>query len=580
MASKRLADGNDDENNSSSNAVVSPFDDGRVEGDTNSSGGEESSAVTSHRRGIIVGGEKENILPGGNVTTAIELNDGTPSSANYAATSAIIKTGANDTHESNSNNDEGLLSAILRKQSISFAVKQPTNNNHHNNEGCDDEDCKCTPPIMEIDEDDSVYNGDEDFGLLSKRREDVLVDSDEEEENTGNNVNEDGASVASVRRNHTAGVSEHSNINNETLIEDVTFDNIEMLESDDEDEVIQLTGRKAIKARTFILNSDDEESDDESAVSLESEIVKSSPSILGSNLLVESEAEKEKEDDAKSSSSLSISSAASNFLRSKVRGNSIKKRIQLDDDKSSSSSEEEWVELSSDEEDEAEQHVERVNTVVILSSDEEEEESESEDDDDHSTFTISDDSDSEKSDASSVRTSTRKSNTKTRSSIKLKPHLTARPKPKPQFTTPKKTASTKIKPKSKPSQTNTKATTLTFRKNRDTITSTTLAEFNQYAFNNTLSSVKVEWSNKLNTTAGVTRMRGKLGQENAHTRVATIELATKVIDDEQRLRSTLLHELCHAAAWLVDGVHKPPHGKCFKKWASISMKKVSCTGAK
>ena len=55
---------------------------------------------------------------------------------------------------------------------------------------------------------------------------------------------------------------------------------------------------------------------------------------------------------------------------------------------------------------------------------------------------------------------------------------------------------------------------------------------------------------------GVTRMRGKLGEDNAHTRVATIELSTKVIDDEERLRSTLLHEMCHAAQWLVDGVHK------------------------
>jgi hypothetical protein len=26
------------------------------------------------------------------------------------------------------------------------------------------------------------------------------------------------------------------------------------------------------------------------------------------------------------------------------------------------------------------------------------------------------------------------------------------------------------------------------------------------------------------------------------------------------LHETLLHELCHAAAWLLDGAHKPPHG--------------------
>ena len=44
--------------------------------------------------------------------------------------------------------------------------------------------------------------------------------------------------------------------------------------------------------------------------------------------------------------------------------------------------------------------------------------------------------------------------------------------------------------------------------------------------------------------------------------------------DDPRLRSTLLHEMCHAAQWIVDGTHKPAHGKAFKKWAAVSMRKV------
>jgi hypothetical protein len=47
-----------------------------------------------------------------------------------------------------------------------------------------------------------------------------------------------------------------------------------------------------------------------------------------------------------------------------------------------------------------------------------------------------------------------------------------------------------------------------------------------------------------------------------------------MIDDPDRLRSTLLHEMCHAAAWIIDGVHNPPHGKCFQKWARIAMRHV------
>ena len=52
-------------------------------------------------------------------------------------------------------------------------------------------------------------------------------------------------------------------------------------------------------------------------------------------------------------------------------------------------------------------------------------------------------------------------------------------------------------------------------------------------------------------------------------------MSTKLIDSEDRLRSTLCHEMCHAAQWLVDGVAKPPHGSVFKKWAQLSMRKVN-----
>lgn len=30
---------------------------------------------------------------------------------------------------------------------------------------------------------------------------------------------------------------------------------------------------------------------------------------------------------------------------------------------------------------------------------------------------------------------------------------------------------------------------------------------------------------------------------------------------------TLLHELCHAAAWVIDGKSRPPHGEHFWAWA-------------
>ena len=46
-----------------------------------------------------------------------------------------------------------------------------------------------------------------------------------------------------------------------------------------------------------------------------------------------------------------------------------------------------------------------------------------------------------------------------------------------------------------------------------------------------------------------------------------MELSTKVVDTPEKLRRTLLHELCHVAAWLVNHIAKPPHGAAFKYWA-------------
>ena len=39
-----------------------------------------------------------------------------------------------------------------------------------------------------------------------------------------------------------------------------------------------------------------------------------------------------------------------------------------------------------------------------------------------------------------------------------------------------------------------------------------------------------------------------------HRYLASVQLATKVIDSEAKLRATLLHELCHVATWVL-----PPH---------------------
>lgn len=117
-----------------------------------------------------------------------------------------------------------------------------------------------------------------------------------------------------------------------------------------------------------------------------------------------------------------------------------------------------------------------------------------------------------------------------------------------------------------------------FCKSRDRLKKDAFNEFNNIVFGGRLGSVEVEWSKKLNTTAGLTRLRKSY--DNSTTsgtplkRHALIELSTKVIDDEEKLRTTLLHEMIHAAVWLLDGVCKPPHGPEFKLWAKRAMASI------
>lgn len=49
---------------------------------------------------------------------------------------------------------------------------------------------------------------------------------------------------------------------------------------------------------------------------------------------------------------------------------------------------------------------------------------------------------------------------------------------------------------------------------------------------------------------------------------AVIQLSVTVLDRPSRLYTTLCHELCHAAAWVVGGTARPPHGPAF--WAAAA----------
>ncbi|XP_046556746.1 acidic repeat-containing protein-like isoform X1 [Haliotis rubra] len=98
-----------------------------------------------------------------------------------------------------------------------------------------------------------------------------------------------------------------------------------------------------------------------------------------------------------------------------------------------------------------------------------------------------------------------------------------------------------------------------FKKYKMELTQRLYKLYNQTVFDKKLpSSLDIAWNKRLLKTAGYCKyMRG-------HT--AKVELSDKVCDSAERVRDTLIHELCHAASWILN--HKNDgHGPYWKYWA-------------
>ncbi|KAM0324529.1 hypothetical protein ACHAQA_007914 [Verticillium albo-atrum] len=129
-----------------------------------------------------------------------------------------------------------------------------------------------------------------------------------------------------------------------------------------------------------------------------------------------------------------------------------------------------------------------------------------------------------------------------------------------------------------------KITKKAFEQSRHQLAETFLAELDDTILHgqlkelaNPTGGVKIEWSKKLNTTAGRANWRketvrsrpaGSTESVTTYRHHATIELAEKVIDDEHRLLNVIAHEFCHLANFMVSGITGNPHGKEFKAWAA------------
>ncbi|VDP66407.1 unnamed protein product [Echinostoma caproni] len=82
--------------------------------------------------------------------------------------------------------------------------------------------------------------------------------------------------------------------------------------------------------------------------------------------------------------------------------------------------------------------------------------------------------------------------------------------------------------------------------------------------------MKIIWNARLLKTAGqckyLKRQTIHSGDVKNVTRLAEIQLSPKVCTSAERVRDTLLHEVCHAAVWILEGINDG-HGPRWRYWS-------------
>ncbi|XP_045062373.1 acidic repeat-containing protein-like [Coregonus clupeaformis] len=103
-----------------------------------------------------------------------------------------------------------------------------------------------------------------------------------------------------------------------------------------------------------------------------------------------------------------------------------------------------------------------------------------------------------------------------------------------------------------------------FQQTKEELTRKLYCLYNTSVFHSKLpSNMSVSWNKKMRKTAGYCITGQERGGGN---RYARIQLSEKVCDSADRLRDTLVHEMCHAATWLINSV-RDGHGPFWKLYA-------------
>ncbi|XP_034249369.1 acidic repeat-containing protein-like isoform X2 [Thrips palmi] len=111
-----------------------------------------------------------------------------------------------------------------------------------------------------------------------------------------------------------------------------------------------------------------------------------------------------------------------------------------------------------------------------------------------------------------------------------------------------------------------------FKAKKEELTRRLFKLFNREVFDKRLpDDMLLEWNGRLVRTAGLCYCK-LIRKNGVTTRTSKISLSTKVITSPDRLRDTLIHEMCHAAVWLLNNI-SGGHGPFWKSWAHKAMKR-------
>ncbi|XP_076282828.1 uncharacterized protein LOC143210139 [Lasioglossum baleicum] len=111
-----------------------------------------------------------------------------------------------------------------------------------------------------------------------------------------------------------------------------------------------------------------------------------------------------------------------------------------------------------------------------------------------------------------------------------------------------------------------------FKNNKETLCNYLYKLYNEKVFDEQLpKDMSIEWNVRMRGTAGFCYNRKSVKSLGGVVRSSRIVLSTKVLDTPDRLRDTLIHEMCHAAAWLINSV-SDGHGPYWTGWANKAVK--------